>query len=236
VTVPRHIAANFVGTFISTTRNTGAQAALRLLARALPHVPRAASELLAPYAAPDTDYARTQFAVVAQARRGFAAAQVVVRGRDLYRTTAVNRCMGREPARDAHRGRDRHARTRRAVPRRARTPRARADRGADDRAEFRLRSKRDDIRNDSSTRRFTCAGFRAADAWYQRSMTMSWQLEAEAPAGRGTTARRYRLGNGLRLIAAVDRRAPIVALQTWFRVGSRHERPARRGWRTCSST
>jgi len=89
VTVPRHIAANFVGTFISTTRNTGAQAALRLLARALPHVPRAASELLAPYAAPDTDYARTQFAVVAQARRGFAAAQVVVRGRDLYRTTAV---------------------------------------------------------------------------------------------------------------------------------------------------
>ena len=89
VTVPRHIAANFVGTFISTTRNTGAQAALRLLARALPHVPRAASELLAPYAAPDTDYARTQFAVVAQARRGFAAAQIVVRGRDLYRTTAA---------------------------------------------------------------------------------------------------------------------------------------------------
>jgi len=60
-----------------------------LLARALPHVPRAASELLAPYAAPDTDYARTQFAVVAQARRGFAAAQIVVRGRDLYRTTAA---------------------------------------------------------------------------------------------------------------------------------------------------
>jgi zinc protease len=60
-------------------------------------------------------------------------------------------------------------------------------------------------------------------------MTMSWQLEAEAPAGRGTTARRYRLGNGLTLIAAVDRRAPIVALQTWFRVGSRHERPGATG-------
>ncbi len=58
---------------------------------------------------------------------------------------------------------------------------------------------------------------------------MSWQLEAEAPAGRGTTARRFRLGNGLTLIAAVDRRAPIVALQTWFRVGSRHERPGATG-------
>jgi len=89
VTVPRHIAASFVGTFVSTTRNSGAQAALRLLARALPFVPRGASQLLAPYAAPDTDYARTQFAVVAQVRRGFAAAQITIRGRDLYRTTAA---------------------------------------------------------------------------------------------------------------------------------------------------
>ncbi len=56
-----------------------------------------------------------------------------------------------------------------------------------------------------------------------------WQLEAEAPAGRGVTARRYRLSNGLGLIAAIDRRAPIVALQTWFRVGSRHERPGATG-------
>ncbi len=60
-------------------------------------------------------------------------------------------------------------------------------------------------------------------------MTMSWSLEAEAPAGRGVTARRYRLGNGLGLIAAIDRHAPIVALQVWFRVGSRHERPGATG-------
>ena len=33
-------------------------------------------------------------------------------------------------------------------------------------------------------------------------MTLSWQLEAEAPIGRGVTAKRYRLGNGLGLIAA----------------------------------
>jgi zinc protease len=35
--------------------------------------------------------------------------------------------------------------------------------------------------------------------------------------------------NGLRLIASVDRRAPIVAVQTWFGVGSRNERPGATG-------
>lgn len=89
ITIPRHVGARFVGTFVSTTRSTGAARALGLLARALPLVPRGAAELLAPYAAPDTDYARTRFAVVAQVRRGFAAAQLVIRGRDLYGTTAA---------------------------------------------------------------------------------------------------------------------------------------------------
>lgn len=60
-------------------------------------------------------------------------------------------------------------------------------------------------------------------------MQQSWQLEAQASAGRGVTAKRYRLANGLGLITAVDRRAPIVALQTWYRVGSRHERPGATG-------
>ena len=55
-------------------------------------------------------------------------------------------------------------------------------------------------------------------------MTQSWQLEAEAAVGRGVTAKRFRLPNGLGLISVIDRRAPIVALQTWYRVGSRHER------------
>ncbi|HEY0991616.1 MAG TPA: hypothetical protein VGD80_31405, partial [Kofleriaceae bacterium] len=41
------------------------------------------------YAAADADYSRTRFAVVAQVRRGFASAQSVVRGCDLYRTTAA---------------------------------------------------------------------------------------------------------------------------------------------------
>ena len=229
VTVPRHIAASYVGTYVSTTRSAGASRALGLLARALPLVPRAASELLAPYAAPDTDYARTQFAVVAQARRGFAAAQVVVRGRDVYRTTAVITAWCARQLASRMVGRDRHARARRAVPRRARAARARrssrASRSSRVSAERQERRSRDGIR----AGRFTVGGLRLAQAWYQRSMTMSWQLEAEAPAGRGTTARRYRLANGLGLITAIDRRAPIVALQTWFRVGSRHERPGATG-------
>ncbi len=87
--VPRHIAVEHVASYVSTTRSAGATRALGLLARALPFVPKAASELLAPYADPDADYQRTRFAVVAQVRRGFSAAQVVVRGRDLYETTAA---------------------------------------------------------------------------------------------------------------------------------------------------
>src|SRR3954470_3746880 len=62
---------------------------------------------------------------------------------------------------------------------------------------------------------------------------MQWELEAEAQisgtADRGGIVKRFRLSNGLGLIASVDKRAPIVALQTWFRVGSRHERPGATG-------
>ena len=51
-------------------------------------MPKRATEVLAPYQPAEDEYARTSFAVVAQARRGFSAAQVVVRGTDQYRTTA----------------------------------------------------------------------------------------------------------------------------------------------------
>lgn len=89
LTIPRHIAAKLVATYASTTRRAATAGAMRLLARALPFVPRAASELLAPYASPDTDYTKTQFAVIAQVRRGFSAAQIIIRGHDMYRTTAA---------------------------------------------------------------------------------------------------------------------------------------------------
>ncbi|HEY1559060.1 MAG TPA: saccharopine dehydrogenase NADP-binding domain-containing protein [Kofleriaceae bacterium] len=89
LTLPRHVAARAVQTFVSTTRSAAATTALRLLARALPLVPRRASELLAPYKPDDDEYARTRFAVIGQARRGFSTAQVAVTGSDIYRTTAV---------------------------------------------------------------------------------------------------------------------------------------------------
>ena len=60
-------------------------------------------------------------------------------------------------------------------------------------------------------------------------MSSSWTLDAEAVIGRGLAVRRYGLANGLRLLAVVDDSAPIIAFQTWFRVGSRDERPGRTG-------
>jgi hypothetical protein len=89
LTIPRHVAALRVGSYLSTTRRARTATALRLLSRALPFVPHRVSELLEPYAEPGADYGRTQFAIIAQVRRGFAAAQVSVTGHDLYRTTAV---------------------------------------------------------------------------------------------------------------------------------------------------
>lgn len=86
LTLPRHLAVKKVATYASTTRR--ATGLVRLVASALPLVPRAAG-VLAAYAPPDADYARTKFAVVAQLRRGGDAAQVVVRGQDLYATTAA---------------------------------------------------------------------------------------------------------------------------------------------------
>ena len=38
-----------------------------------------------------------------------------------------------------------------------------------------------------------------------------------------------RLGNGLRLIMSQDPLAPVVAVNIWYNVGSRHEAPGRTG-------
>lgn len=89
ITIPRHVAAQHVRTFASTSRKSSTMTALRLLARAVPFVPKRATELLAAYEPSADEYARTTFAVIAQARRGFSAAQVGVRGHDLYRSAAI---------------------------------------------------------------------------------------------------------------------------------------------------
>ncbi len=49
------------------------------------------------------------------------------------------------------------------------------------------------------------------------------------PFGSTTTIEKYRLSNGLKILLSVDHAAPVVAYQTWFRVGSCHERPGRTG-------
>jgi zinc protease len=63
------------------------------------------------------------------------------------------------------------------------------------------------------------------------SMTMTTtqlQLISEHPFG-GLTTRHYSLPNGLGVILLRDPSAPLVAYQTWFAVGSRHEREGTTG-------
>lgn len=43
------------------------------------------------------------------------------------------------------------------------------------------------------------------------------------------TIERYRLDNGLSVLVLPDHQAPVVCYQTWFAVGSRHERPGKTG-------
>jgi len=52
---------------------------------------------------------------------------------------------------------------------------------------------------------------------------------ADVPLGAHLMVRQYRLGNGLEVRLVVDRSAPVIGYQTWFRTGSRHERPGKTG-------
>lgn len=49
------------------------------------------------------------------------------------------------------------------------------------------------------------------------------------PAAAGAVTTETRLANGLRVIVQEDRRAPVVTLQVWYRVGAAHEPPGRTG-------
>jgi hypothetical protein len=89
ITVPRHVSAQQIQTYTSTTRSAVATTALRLLARAMPLVPKRATDLLAAYQPAEDEYKRTRFSVIAQARRDFEAAQVVISGEDHYRASAT---------------------------------------------------------------------------------------------------------------------------------------------------
>lgn len=62
-----------------------------------------------------------------------------------------------------------------------------------------------------------------------RRTSRGWQPLDDRPFGSRLRLRRYKFPNGLRVAIVVDRSAPIVSYQTWFRVGSRHERPGKTG-------
>ena len=58
----------------------------------------------------------------------------------------------------------------------------------------------------------------------------SVRLVSEHPFGAaGLRARLFQLENGLRVLLLRDPAAPVFAYQTWFRVGSRHERQGKTG-------
>jgi len=56
-----------------------------------------------------------------------------------------------------------------------------------------------------------------------------WSFVGAQPFGAALEVRRFHLGNGLTVLTLVDRSAPTVSYHTWFRVGSRHERPGKTG-------
>jgi zinc protease len=53
--------------------------------------------------------------------------------------------------------------------------------------------------------------------------------DATLPFGPALRVDRFVLGNGLRILLLRDTTAPVVCLQTWFGVGSRHERAGKTG-------
>lgn len=70
-----------------------------------------------------------------------------------------------------------------------------------------------------------------------KAPTAPWTYEGAIPFADPTASfggavphvHRFRLANGLRLLLLVDRTAPLVSYFTWFRVGSRHEKPGKTG-------
>jgi zinc protease len=54
-------------------------------------------------------------------------------------------------------------------------------------------------------------------------------LASTHPFGPVLTVEKHRLDNGLTVLLLADHSAPVVAYQTWYRVGSRHERPGATG-------
>jgi len=62
-----------------------------------------------------------------------------------------------------------------------------------------------------------------------RSALAEVRHDAAIAFGPSMRVERFVLGNGLKVLLLEDHTAPVVCLQTWFGVGSRHERPGKTG-------
>jgi zinc protease len=68
----------------------------------------------------------------------------------------------------------------------------------------------------------------ALDSANEKNPSHPWTHTGDVPFGPDAV-HSFRLANGLRLLLLVDRQAPTVSYFTWFRVGSRHEKPGKTG-------
>ena len=70
-------------------------------------------------------------------------------------------------------------------------------------------------------------------AWAEATNTTSTdgaRLTYEGPVPFGIeTVHRWRLGNGLTILLLADSTAPVATYHTWYKVGSRHEKPGKTG-------
>jgi zinc protease len=62
-----------------------------------------------------------------------------------------------------------------------------------------------------------------------RSKNARLAYSGATPFGERLHIERFRLGNGLSVLMVVDHSSPVVSYHTWFRVGSRHEKPGKTG-------
>lgn len=92
ITVPRHVAAASIDTYLSLSRKAPVQGALRLAALAASWLPASASRLLVPTPIDPAALAATRFAVIATAEHPFESCHAVAHGRDLYTTSTVITC------------------------------------------------------------------------------------------------------------------------------------------------
>jgi zinc protease len=62
-----------------------------------------------------------------------------------------------------------------------------------------------------------------------RRKTEKLRVLGAVTLGQGLSAVRYELGNGLRILVQRDPSAPVFSYHTWYRVGSKHEKPGKTG-------